>query len=46
MAHTDGKAVAGYRAAAKGNTFLNLAGLGDRDLAFVVDRNRQNTHPK
>ncbi|MGB4827739.1 MAG: class I SAM-dependent methyltransferase [Paracoccaceae bacterium] len=36
-----GKSVAGYGAAAKGNTFLNVAGLGVGDLAFVVDRNPQ-----
>ena len=41
-----GKTVAGYGAAAKGNTFLNVAGIGPQDgIAFVVDRNpsKQNT---
>lgn len=34
-----GKTVAGYGAAAKGNT-LNVAGIGPQDgIAFVVDRN-------
>ncbi len=34
-----GKTVAGYGAAAKGNTFLNVAGIGQQDgIAFVVDR--------
>jgi 2-polyprenyl-3-methyl-5-hydroxy-6-metoxy-1,4-benzoquinol methylase len=40
------KIVAGYGAAAKGNTFLNVAGIGPQDgIAFVVDRNpsKQNT---
>jgi len=36
-----GKTVAGYGAAAKGNTFLNVAGLGAADIGFVVDRNPQ-----
>jgi 2-polyprenyl-3-methyl-5-hydroxy-6-metoxy-1,4-benzoquinol methylase len=41
-----GKTVAGYGAAAKGNTFFNVAGIGRQDgIAFVVDRNpsKQNT---
>lgn len=41
-----GKIVAGYGAAAKGNTFLNVARIGPQDgIAFVVDRNpsKQNT---
>jgi len=38
-AHADGKAVAGYGAAAKGNTLLNFAGVRPDLLAFVVDRN-------
>lgn len=38
-AKAQGKTVAGYGAAAKGNTFLNVAGAGPEDLAFVVDRN-------
>lgn len=46
QARAEGKTVAGYGAAAKGNTFLNVAGIGPKDgLAFVVDRNpsKQNT---
>jgi len=35
----DGKRVAGYGAAAKGNTLLNYAGVGPDLLPFVVDRN-------
>jgi hypothetical protein len=35
----EGKTVAGYGAAAKGNTFINVASLDDADIAFVVDRN-------
>jgi 2-polyprenyl-3-methyl-5-hydroxy-6-metoxy-1,4-benzoquinol methylase len=45
-ARAAGKIVAGYGAAAKGNTFLNVAGIGPQDgIAFVVDRNpsKQNT---
>lgn len=45
-AKAEGKTVAGYGAAAKGNTFLNVAGIGAQDgIAFVVDRNpsKQNT---
>ncbi len=34
-----GERVAGYGAAAKGNTFLNFCGAGASDIAFVVDRN-------
>jgi len=34
-----GKTVAGYGAAAKGNTFLNYCGLGEGDIAYVADRN-------
>jgi len=34
-----GKTVVGYGAAAKGNTFLNYAGVGSDLLEFVVDRN-------
>lgn len=40
-ARAEGKTVAGYGAAAKGNTFLNVAGLGADSIAFVVDRNPQ-----
>jgi SAM-dependent methyltransferase len=45
-AKAEGKTVVGYGAAAKGNTFLNVAGIGQQDgIAFVVDRNpsKQNT---
>ncbi len=45
-AKRDGKTVAGYGAAAKGNTFLNVAKIGPQDgVDFVVDRNpsKQNT---
>jgi 2-polyprenyl-3-methyl-5-hydroxy-6-metoxy-1,4-benzoquinol methylase len=45
QAKAQGKTVAGYGAAAKGNTFLNVAGVDATDVAFVVDRNpsKQNT---
>lgn len=35
----DGLAVAGYGAAAKGNTFLNFCEAGPEDMLFTVDRN-------
>ena len=38
-ARAEGKTVAGYAAAAKGNTFLNFCGATADDVAFVVDRN-------
>jgi SAM-dependent methyltransferase len=38
-ARAEGRTVAGYGAAAKGNTFLNHVGAGPGDVAFVVDRN-------
>lgn len=38
-AKSQGKTVAGYGAAAKGNTFLNYAGIRPDLLSFVVDRN-------
>lgn len=38
-ARRDGKSVAGYGAAAKGNTLLNYAGVRPDLLPFVVDRN-------
>ena len=38
-ARRDGKPVAAYGAAAKGNTLLNFAGVRADLLAFVVDRN-------
>lgn len=37
-AKVEGKVVAGYGAAAKGNTFLNVCGVTAADIAFVVDR--------
>jgi hypothetical protein len=38
-ARAHGQAVAGYGAAAKGNTLLNFAGVRRDLIAFVVDRN-------
>ena len=38
-AQKDGKSVAGYGAAAKGNTLLNYAGIRADLLPYVVDRN-------
>ena len=38
-AAASGKTVAGYGAAAKGNTLLNFAGVGSDLIQFVVDRN-------
>lgn len=38
-AQNDGKSVAGYGAAAKGNTLLNYAGIKKDLLTYVVDRN-------
>ena len=38
-ARAEGKSVAGYGAAAKGNTLLNFAGVRPDLIAFVVDRN-------
>lgn len=38
-AAAEGRKVAAYGAAAKGNTLLNYCGLTARDIAFVVDRN-------
>jgi SAM-dependent methyltransferase len=38
-AKRDGKRVAAYGAAAKGNTLLNFCGVGPADVAFVADRN-------
>jgi 2-polyprenyl-3-methyl-5-hydroxy-6-metoxy-1,4-benzoquinol methylase len=45
QATAEGKTVAGYGAAAKGNTFLNVAGINASDVAFIVDVNpmKQNT---
>lgn len=44
-AKSDGKTVAGYGAAAKGNTLLNYSGVTTDDISFVVDANpmKQNT---
>ncbi|HKK30402.1 MAG TPA: class I SAM-dependent methyltransferase [Alphaproteobacteria bacterium] len=44
-AKAEGKSVAAYGAAAKGNTFLNYCGVGADSIAFCVDRNpaKQNT---
>lgn len=38
-AKASGKSVAGYGAAAKGNTLLNYGGVGPDAISFVVDRN-------
>jgi SAM-dependent methyltransferase len=38
-ARAEGKAIAAYGAAAKGNTLLNYCRVTDADIAFVVDRN-------
>lgn len=38
-AERDGKKVAAYGAAAKGNTFMNTVGIGRDLIAFVADRN-------
>ncbi len=38
-AHAEGKRVAAYGAAAKGNTFLNVCGVSRDQIDFVVDRN-------
>ena len=44
-ARREGKTVAAYGAAAKGNTLLNYCGVGPEFIAFAVDRNpvKQNT---
>ncbi|MBR0655593.1 class I SAM-dependent methyltransferase [Plastoroseomonas arctica] len=44
-ARREGKTVAAYGAAAKGNTLLNYCGIGPDFIAFAVDRNpvKQNT---
>ena len=39
LAKQQGKSVAAYGAAAKGNTLLNFCGLGRGDIALVADRN-------
>jgi hypothetical protein len=38
-AKREGKRVAAYGAAAKGNTLLNFCGITREDIAFVADRN-------
>ena len=38
-AKREGKRVAAYGAAAKGNTLLNFCAVGPTDIAFVADRN-------
>ena len=38
-ARAEGKTVAGYGAAAKGNTLMNFAGVRPDLVAFVADRN-------
>ncbi len=38
-AMAEGKTVAAYGAAAKGNTFLNVCGVKPGEIAFAVDRN-------
>jgi SAM-dependent methyltransferase len=38
-ARTEGRRLAAYGAAAKGNTFLNCCGISARDLICVADRN-------
>ncbi len=45
-AHRQGKKVAGYGAAAKGNTFLNYCGVGKELISFVADLNvhKQNKY--
>jgi 2-polyprenyl-3-methyl-5-hydroxy-6-metoxy-1,4-benzoquinol methylase len=40
-AKAEGKIVAGYGAAAKGNTFLNYCGATKEDVAFVVDQSHE-----
>ena len=39
QAAAQGRSVAAYGAPAKGNTFLNVAGIGAERIAFTVDRN-------
>jgi SAM-dependent methyltransferase len=39
VAKREGKRVAAYGAAAKGNTLLNFCGVTPQDIAFVADRN-------
>ena len=39
QAKREGKTIAGYGAAAKGNTFLNFCGIGYPTIAAVYDRN-------
>ncbi len=41
QARKDGKRVAAYGAAAKGNTFLNYCGIGESDMICVFDRSKE-----
>jgi hypothetical protein len=41
QAKADGKSIAAYGAAAKGNTFLNYCGVTDKDMICVFDRSRE-----
>jgi len=41
QARAEGKKLAAYGAAAKGNTFLNYCGVNDGDIACVFDRSRE-----
>lgn len=43
-AKRDGKTVAAYGAAAKGNTLLNFCGVGREDITMVADRNPHKQH--
>jgi hypothetical protein len=45
QARSQGKTIAGYGAAAKGNTLFNYCGIGPQQIPFVVDKNpaKQNT---
>lgn len=45
QAKRDGKVIAAYGAAAKGNTLMNFCGIKAQDIAYVVDDNphKQNT---
>jgi SAM-dependent methyltransferase len=43
-AKLEGKRVAAYGAAAKGNTLLNFCGVTPQDIAFVADRNPHKQH--
>ena len=45
QARRDGKTVAAYGAAAKGNTLLNVCGVTADSIAYVVDTNKENSCP-